>query len=74
MTSPSGSTSLPSTGSSVVRPGRIPNTSSWGCGGWFGCERSRMKWSTCSGVLSSASDSSPSACSGITSSQSSTFS
>ncbi len=73
ITSPSGSTSLPSTGKIVVRPGRTPNESSCGCGGLFGCVRSAMNWSTCSGFVSSASDSSPSASSGICTSQSSTF-
>ncbi len=73
ITSPSGSTSLPSTGRIVVRPGRTPNASSLGCGGRFGWDRSAMNWSTCSGFVSSASASSPSASSGIWTSQSSTF-
>ncbi|CPU66336.1 Uncharacterised protein [Mycobacteroides abscessus] len=73
ITSPSGSTSLPSTGRIVVRPGRTPNASSFGCGGRFGWDRSAMNWSTCSGFVSSASASSPSASSGIWTSQSSTF-
>ncbi len=74
MTSPSRSESLPSTFSTVVRPGRTPNVSSSATGARLGLFRSATAWSTCSGVACSDSVFSPLALSGIVSSQSSTFS